>query len=289
MYKSIGSLYFWKEVAKVQKPIKVKIDTTTSCTVTNYSNIRKGDTLKMTIVMYQDSESLDLTGQSMHIILRKADGYSVEKRISSVTGNLFDINFDIQATLAVGYVEGEVQVSDLNGNCISNHFTFEVKPTLGEDIVIKSADQIETLQQIIGLINTYNANADNLAIQNQLALQNEANLSALNSNAETLTNRVEEDIVDATEVAERVEEDISKGNQLDSNLKQDFSIGFPLHDKLLVDIANGNDIIQKLPSLNWNVILSYIDLMNTMLGGSRLTDGNGNYLTDGNGNYLTIG
>lgn len=272
-----------------QKPIKVSVDTTNDDSVCIYNNIRKGDTLLMHVNISQGSVNLNLTGQTMHIVLRKADGYSVEKIIKNITSSNFDVAFDVQATLAVGDVEGIVEISDLSGTDITNTFTFEVKENPSTDIVIKSADQIETLQQIVALINTYNANADNLAIQNQLAIQNKTDLTTLNATSETLANRLETDIANGTDTAVRLEDDIATGNTLDSNLKGDIATANTSHNTLVIDIANGNDIISKLPTLNFNTILSYIDLMNTMLKGSRLTDGNGNYLTDGNGNYLTIG
>ena len=191
-------------------------------------------------------------------------------------------------TDAIGTTIGEIKLVDANGESSSSKFFFEVKESLEKDIITKSANVLDTFIGIKNLIDSYNTNADNLATHNQLATQNKAELQGLNTNAETLANRVEKDITDGTEVAERLELDIATGNQVDSNLKQDISTGNTLHNNLLLDIANGNDILQKLPTLNWNIILSYIELMNTMLSGSRLTDGNGNYLTDGNGNYLTM-
>ena len=78
----------------MKKPIKISIDTITGRTVENYDNIRKGDTLLMSISMYQNSASLNLTGQTIHVILTKSDGYSVEKIITGLTNNIIPIAFD---------------------------------------------------------------------------------------------------------------------------------------------------------------------------------------------------
>ena len=275
------------------KPISLSIDTINNDTVLKYENVRKGDTLKFNISIFEGSESKDLAGESMHIVLAKPDGYAVEKIINSITGNNFDVEFDVQATLAIGDVEGIIEIISTNAqgattSDITNVFTFKVKPNPSGNIIIQSSNQIETLTQIINLINSYNANADNLAIQNNLTLANITELKTDIATGNTLTDRLETDITVGTEVTVRLESDISIGNQLDSNLKQDIATGGTVHNNLLIDIANGNDIISKLPTLNFNTILSYIELMNTMLSGSRLTDGDGNYLTDGNGNYLTM-
>jgi len=278
----------------MQKPILFNIDTTNDSPFYIDKNINQGDTLAFTIKVSQGSQSLSLTGQTVHIIIKRASGYSVEMKTGnqnlSVSNNVITAVFkdDYLCTDAEGIAIGEIKLIDPTGESSTNHFHFEVKKSLETDIITKSANVLDTFIGIKNLIDSYNTNADNLATQNQLATQNKAELQGLNTNAETLANRVEKDITDGTEVAERLELDIATGNQVDSNLKQDISTGNTLHNNLLLDITNGNDILQKLPTLNWNIILSYIELMNTMLSGSRLTDGNGNYLTDGNGNYLTM-
>ena len=192
-------------------------------------------------------------------------------------------------TDVIGTTIGEIKLVDSNGESSSNKFFFEVKESLGTDIITKSANVLDTFIGIKNLIDSYNANADNLATQNQLAIQNKAELQGLNTNAETLANRVEKDIVDATGIAVRVESDITTGNQLDSNLKQDFTQGNSLLAALLTATVNGNATIEGLKNVNIDTILSYISLMQIILKGTILTGGLGNYLTDGNGNYLTIG
>lgn len=276
----------------MQKPINVKIDTTNDESVISYNNIRKGDTLLMTFKVFQGSQSLNLTGQTMHIVLQKPDGFAVEKIASSVTGNMFQVAFDVQATLAVGDVEGIVEISDVNGTDITNTFTFEVKKNPSSSIVINSKNEIETLSQISGLIAAYNGNADNLAIQNNLAL---ANISTLKNDivtSNTLDVALKNDIVVGTPLDVALKSDISIGQALDILLKSDISTGNAVNSSLITSIANGNEVIANLLNANWpsvwktiQEILSFYELITK---GTMLTDGNGNYLTDGNGNYLTM-
>jgi len=275
------------------KPLSLSIDTINNDTVLKYENVRKGDTLKFNISIFEDSQSKNLAGESMHIVLAKPDGYAVEKIINSITGNNFDVEFDVQATLSVGDIEGIIEIISTNSqgvvtSDITNIFTFEVKPNPSSNIVIKSADQIETLQQIVNLINNYNANADNLAIQNTLAIQNKADLTALNNTSDELVDRLETDAANGTEVAIRLEGDISTGNQLDSNLKGNIVTGTTVHNNLLIDILNGNATIAQLQNLDWNYIQSMFNLLEKMIADSILTDESSNRFTDENGNYLTM-
>ncbi|CUU45566.1 emp24/gp25L/p24 family protein [Clostridium beijerinckii] len=266
----------------MQKPIKLSIDTTNANGECLYENIRKGDTLAMTIKIFQGSASLDLTGQKMHIVLQKPDGYSVEKIVQSVTGNQFVVNFDVQATLGIGDVEGIVEISDSNGTNITNTFTFEVKPNPSTNIVVKSSDQIETLQQIQKLIDNYNDNADNLALQNQLALQHENTLTNLNNTSGTLASRLETDIATGTSVAERLEDDITTGNALDVVLKADIANGTTLNNNLTITISDGKNVIAQLQNnANWQIIQQMFFLINKM-SISNLEDENGDYLVDEN-------
>ena len=272
----------------MQKPISVAIDTKNDDARCLYENIRKGDTLLMTIKIFQDSASLNLTGQTMHIVLKKPDGYSVEKIASGVTGNTFQVAFDVQATLAIGDVEGIVEISDSNGTNITNVFSFEVKENPSSNIITQSSNQIETLSQIVALINSYNANADNLATQNTLAIQNIATLEGDISTAQATDTTLKSDISTGQVLDATLKSDISNGNTIHSNLLNDISTGNILYLNLDTAIANGNATIEGLKDVNIDTIKSYISLMDAILNGTRLTDENGNYLTDESGNYLTL-
>lgn len=273
----------------MKKPIKISIDTITKNSTVNYDNIVKGDTLRMTINMYQNSTSLDLTGQIIDIILRKSDGYNYEKRnITVPSGNVLVVDFDIQATLAPGKVVGEIHVKDSNGICISNKFIYEVDSTVADDIVEKSRDKIETLEEIQALIDVYNANADNLAVQNQLAQQHEANLSTLNTNADTIEKRLAKDIVDGTTLAERLERDNVEGLVIANRVELDISNSNTSEAKLQAAIINGNNVITQLQNFNWKTMQSWIDLMEFISVGIPFTDENSVEFTDENNVVFTM-
>ena len=272
----------------MQKPISISIDTKNDYSVANYDNIRKGDTLLMTIKLFQGSQSLSLTGQTVYIILKKADGYNVEKVISGITGNSLTVGFDIQATLAIGEVIGEIQISDGNGTSITNWFTYEVKPTLADDIVIQSSDEVQTLQQIQEIIDNYNDNADNLAIQNDLALQHEIDLTALNNTTDGLIDNLETDIATGNSLRTTLQGDITTGNALDVVLKADIANGTTVNNNLTLSVNNANEAISNLAGVNWSTIQSYIDLMNVMLSGMTITDENNVDITDENGISITM-
>jgi hypothetical protein len=272
----------------MQKPISIDLDTTNDESVIQYENIRKGDTLLMTFNLFQGSVSLNLTGQSMHIVLQKSDGYAVEKIVNSVTGNNFQVAFDLQATLSVGDVIGIIEISDVNGTDISNTFTFEVKENPSSSIVINSKNEIETLSQITALINNYNNNADYLKQQNDLATQNIATLETDNTNGVNTAVRLEKDIVDGTATAVRLEGDITTGNALDLTLKDDITTGNQTDNNLKISITNGNQVVTELQNVDWVKIKSFMDLMEIVMNGMPLTDENAVELTDENGQVLTL-
>lgn len=275
----------------MHKPISFKIDTIIGNTYEIPKNIRKGDTLAMTISMFQDSLSLNLTGQTIHIIIRKPDGYSVDMRSETAMGYLTVSNNQIVAifkdkyiaTSAAGIATGEIHLIDTNGEDITNWFVFEVGESLADDIVIKSEDKIDTLLEIENTIANYNLNADILAEQNNLAIQNKAELQALNTNANSLAVRLENDIVNGIEVAERLENDILTGNSLDITLKDDIKNGSTIHDNLQIAITDGNEVILQLQNnANWPMIQQIFDLVNKMSVGT-LDDENGDPWVDENG------
>ncbi|WP_236897020.1 BppU family phage baseplate upper protein [Clostridium beijerinckii] len=278
----------------MQKPISLEIDTTTGGTKILDKNITQGDTLKFTIRVYQGTQSLDLTGQTIHIVVKRSSGYSVEMKTGnpflSVSGNVVTAIFkdEYLCTDVKGDTNGQIILIDSNGESSTNYFNFEVEESLAADVAVKTANKLDSLIAIEETIENYNANADHLEEQNNLAIQNKADLTDLNATSGNLANRLETDITNGTNAAIRLENDTATGNQLHSNLQQDFNTGGVLHNNLLADIANGNYTIAQLQGLNWSYIQSMLNLLELSFKGSRLTDGNGNYLTDGNGNYLTM-
>lgn len=286
----------------MKKPIKVKIDTVTKQTVVNYDNIVKGDTLQMTIIMYQNSDSLSLAGQTIRIILRKSDGYSVEKNNLTVSsGNSITINFDVQATLAPGEVLGEVQLKDANGTSISNKFIYEVDETLGDDIVIKSKDSIETLQDIQELIDDYNGNADALAQQNALATSNisslntknataSSNISALNTQNTNATNNI------ATLTAKNSESVTNNNNLTDSidaattaKINLDNSKAAADASKVALDNSKASADDSKV-ALDASIVLAqgFINFIDEISVGAPVFDETGTNITTETGEVWTL-
>lgn len=273
----------------MKKPIRISIDTITKQTVVNYSNIVKGDILQMTISMFQNSASLSLTGQTIRIILRKPDGYSIEKKnLTVASGNTLIVDFDVQATLAFGEVLGEIQLNDADGTSISNKFTYIVDSTLADDIVTKSMDKIETLQQIEGIIDDYNSNLGDLDAANILAKQNIDNLEDKITTGTTLDNTLKQDISTGNALDLVLKDDINKSNALDQILKQDISNGNNTNNNLLSSIANGNVVIAELANVNWTYIKSMINLLEVITNGMPITTENDVDITTENDVEITM-
>lgn len=278
----------------MQKPIRLDIDTTNDSKVYIDKNITQGDTLIFTINLFQGSQNLNLTGQTIHIIIKRSTGFDIEMTTTnpnlSFSGNTITAVFkeEYLCTDALGDTKGQIVLIDSNGESSTNQFIFEVKENLGTDVVAKSADKLDTLIGINEIIAEYNGNADNLAIQNALALQHEADLTQLNSDGTILANRLETDITNGTSTAERLETDITTGTNLAERLATDITNGTTVAIRVENAVIDGNVVINELQNVNWPVIQSFIDLMEIALSGMRLTDENGNYLTDENGNYFTM-
>lgn len=152
----------------MQKPISFNIDTTNDSPLYIDKNINQGDTLAFTIKVSQGSQSLNLTGQTVHIIIKRSSGYSVEM----VTGNIllntsgntiiaiFKDNY--LCTDATGTTIGEIKLVDSNGESSSNKFFFEVKESLETDIITKSANVLDTFIGIQNLISSAKLNTGDL-------------------------------------------------------------------------------------------------------------------------------
>jgi hypothetical protein len=141
----------------MQKPIKIDLDTVTNQTVTNCNNIRKGDTLAITISVYENGRPLDVSTQTIKIILSKPDGTTYEKQVCS-QGNIINAELDDQATSAIGRVIGQIEIYDIKGSTITNQFIYTVFGSLASDVMAKSVDSIQTLAQIDELLANCNIN-----------------------------------------------------------------------------------------------------------------------------------
>ncbi|WP_315069608.1 hypothetical protein [uncultured Clostridium sp.] len=270
------------------KPISFSIDITNDDTKYLINNIMEGDDLKFTISIYQDSANLNLSGQTINVLVRRANGNDTEIESGSnrltVSDNSLTVFFsdDYLVTDASGDCKLEIVLTDSSGGSTTNTCIFTVKESLQSNLIVKLDDKIDTLEKINTFINNFNLSKDELEAANTLAQQNISTLSTKNSEAITNAERLETDITNGTEVAERLESDIVIGNQLDSNLKQDITTGTALHNNLLINIANGNYTVEQLKGVNWPYIQSMFDLFEKTLENQDLTDENDVDLTDEN-------
>jgi hypothetical protein len=276
------------------KPISFSIDTTNDDPKYLIHNIKQGDDLQFTIDIYQDSANLNLVGQTVNVIVRRANKNDTEintgNSLLSINGNTLIATFkdEYMVTDAVGDCKLEVVLTDSSGGSTTNTCIFAVQESLQGNLIVKLDDKIDTLAKINTFIDNFNIAKDVLEADLAAADEKIGIITTKNSEAVININRLEADTVTGTELAIRLESDFPIGNQLDSNLKQDFVIGNSLLALLLTAISNGNIVISQLQNVNWPYIQSMFNLLENMVYGSKLTDGNGNYLTDGNGNYLTM-
>ena len=103
----------------MRKPIAVKLDTVTNLSETLYSNIVYGDTLQIKFTIFENGVSFNLTGQTIILIIKKANGHGIERNITGITSNTFTVNLDEQATCVYEDVEGfcEVRVAGAEIGC----------------------------------------------------------------------------------------------------------------------------------------------------------------------------
>ena len=143
----------------MKKPILVKLDTITNLSESLYSNIVYSDTLQIHFKLFENGAALNLTNQTITIVIDKPNGHGIEKNISGITSNEFTVNFDAQATCVYGDVFGQVILTDANGTSISNEFSYTVKKGR-QDNLIQSTDDVQTLvllrQLILDSQNTLN-------------------------------------------------------------------------------------------------------------------------------------
>lgn len=132
----------------MQKTIYIPIDTTIKNIVECNKLIKRGDILTLQLKIFNNGILVDLTGQTIDLILRKADGTNIEKTIKTVVNGTITAKLDVQATNVHGIVSGEIQIYDTNGQISTNTFTFVVDESIADDVLIKSQDDIETLAEL---------------------------------------------------------------------------------------------------------------------------------------------
>lgn len=278
----------------MQKLIRIDIDTTNDSPVYVDKNIKQGDTLAFTIKVSQGSQSLDLTGQSIHIIIKRSTGFSIEMisgnpRLSS-SGNTITAIFkdDYLCTDAIGNAIGEIVLTDSIGGSSTNHFYFEVKQSLARDIIVKMSDKLDTLIEIEELIASADLNVDELQEVIDSAIQNKAELTTINNNSDILANRLETDIENGTNAAIRIENDIVTGNSVAVRVESANSNGIITENKLQLATTSGNEVVNQLKNLNWESFQSWIYLMEFITSGIPFTDENNVEFTDENNIIFTM-
>jgi len=277
------------------KQISFSIDTTNQDTKILPYNIMQGDDLQCTINLYQGSASLNLSGQTINVLVRRANKNDTEiatgNSLLSISEDTLTVTFkdNYMVTDAAGDCKLEIVITDSSGGSTTNTCIFTVNESLQSNLIVKLDDQIDTLSKINNFINDFNNSKDELETDLIEANEKITTLTELNSDGTQLANRLEIDITNGTELANRLEDNIQTGNQLDSNLKQDITIGTPLHTILLADIANGNYTSQQLKDANWPYIQSMLKLFEKQfLEGQELTDENDVAFTDENDVIFTM-
>ena len=264
----------------MQKPIPISIDTTNDSPYYIDKNINQGDTLAFTIKVSQGSQSLNLTGQTVRIIIKRSSGYSVEMKtgnsLLNVSNNTITAVFkdDYLCTDAAGNATGEIILIDSSGESSTNHFYFEVKKSLASDLIVKLSDKLDTLIEIQNLISSANLSTGDLQGIINAAIQHEGILTGINNNASNLAVRLETDIANGLVVANRVE--LANSN------------GLITENKLQVATTNGNEVVNQLKNLNWSSFQSWINLMEFITSGMPFTDENNVEFTDENNVVFTM-
>lgn len=280
----------------MQKPITIDIDTTNDSPFYIDKNINQGDTLAFTIKVSQGSQSLDLTGQTIHIIVKRSTGFSIEMTTGtgnpriSANGNTITAIFkdDYLCTDATGEAIGEIILTDSIGGSSTNHFHFEVKQSLASNIIVKMSDKLDTLTEIENLIDTADLNVDGLQEVIDSAIQNKAELTAINNTSNTLANRLEIDAANGTNVAIRLENDVVTGNLVAARVETANSNGIITENKLQLATTSGNEVVNQLKNLNWESFQSWIYLMEFITSGMPFTDENNVEFTDENNVVYTM-
>ena len=140
----------------MRKTLYIPIDTTLDNIFECPKLIKRGDTLTLVIKVFTNAVLANLTGQSIDLILKKADATLIEKTIdtSNVANGVITAILDKQATLAQGVVSGEVQLYTNDTLASTNTFTFVVDASLADDVLEVSQNDIEVLADLKNLISS---------------------------------------------------------------------------------------------------------------------------------------
>lgn len=140
----------------MNKNLYIPIDTTLNNLVECEELIKRGDTLVLTIKVFNNGVLANLAGQSVDLILQKSDGTKIEKTIdvSNISNGVVTIQPIQQSTLASGIVQGELQIYSNNTLTSTNTFTYEVSTSLADNVLEISQNDIQVLADLKTLIAT---------------------------------------------------------------------------------------------------------------------------------------
>lgn len=145
----------------------------------------------MQIKIFNNGLLVDLSGQSIDLILKKSDGTLIEKNVdaSNISNGVVVVQPKQQTTLVEGLVSGELQIYTSDTLTSTNTFTFNVDASLADDVLEVSKDDIQVLADLRNLINSGQITLDKykecvLAIGNSVdAIEALANIKAyINTN-----------------------------------------------------------------------------------------------------------
>lgn len=177
----------------MKKTLLIPIDTTINNPVIVDKLIKIGDTLNLTIKIYENGVSKDLSGETLDITLKKSDGRIVETGFITSIGNVINVDLGIQASNVPGDVTGEVVIGDSEGNQLTtNSFTFTVSNAVADVIIPTSADDIQTLIDLVNTISNANITLENYKQKIDLIAGTDDTLEALINIKSYIDNNLEE-------------------------------------------------------------------------------------------------
>lgn len=177
----------------MKKTILIPIDTTINNPVIVDKLIKIGDTLSLTIKIYENGVSKDLSNETVDITLKKSDGKIIETGAVTTLNNVLNVNLGVQASNVSGEVTGEIAIGNSNNEQLTtNSFTFTVSNAVAEVIVPTSADDIQTLIDLVNTISNANLTLENYRQKIDLIAGTDDTLEALINIKAYIDNNLEE-------------------------------------------------------------------------------------------------
>ena len=177
----------------MKKTILIPIDTTINNPVIVDKLIKIGDTLSLTIKIYENGVSKDLSNETVDITLKKSDGKIIETGAVTTLNNVLNVNLGVQASNVSGEVTGEIAIGNSNNEQLTtNSFTFTVSNAVAEVIIPTSVDDIQTLIDLVNTISNANLTLENYRQKIDLIAGTDDTLEALINIKAYIDNNLEE-------------------------------------------------------------------------------------------------